>query len=353
MINFPNKLFFKKNKVKVFEENPETPQKEIKEVKVEISKNEEIKEEIKNKQIDVVEENAVVSKEYAEKKADVKKGYIVLIGGAEDRKDEKVVLKRVLALNNAKVVSVIPTASNYPADLLKDYNYAFRDLGVSEIYSLDIRGRDEVDNEEYIEKIEKSDLIFFTGGDQHRLVDILDGSRFMEKILEMNKKGATIAGTSAGAAAASNPILYDGDQRGLTKGSVHTSKGFGLIDGITIDTHFVNRGRLGRLTQFLCTGLSKRGIGIGEDTGIIISPENTIEIIGNDIVTVVSTNGVTYTNYNSINEGDKIIINGVNVGFLQAGCIFDLNKWDVVKCKQNALETTFIDNNDESYYLNT
>lgn len=259
------------------------------------------------------------------------KGYLVLIGGAEDKKEDKVVLSRIVKLNNAKNIVVIPTASEYPGTLADAYYYAFRDLGVETINALDIRSKEDADSPEFLEKLNQADLLFFTGGDQVKLVEGFLGTKFLDRLWErhLNEK-LTIAGTSAGAAAASDPLIYDGDYQGLTKGAIHSGPGFGLIKDITMDTHFVARGRIGRLTSFLCSGHSERGIGLGEDTAIIIASNNVFEVIGSGMVTTVDTKNLKYNNFNSIKEKDKIVLSGVEAGFLQPGTVFDINKWEVV-----------------------
>ncbi len=264
-----------------------------------------------------------------------KKGYLVLIGGAEDKKDNKVILRKVISLNNAKNAVIIPTASSYPNGLAEDYKYAFRDLNVENISILDIRNEKDTERPDFIEKIDNADLIFFTGGDQYKLVSVFNDTPMLQQIWDKYNNGTTIAGTSAGAAAACDPIIFDGDSAGMNKGSIHYCKGFGFIRDITIDTHFVNRGRLGRLTQFLSSGKSTKGIGLGENTAIIVAPDSTFEVVGAEMVTIVNTEDVSYSNYNSINENEPIVINDIRVGFLQSGCIFDLNTWKVVCCNDS------------------
>jgi cyanophycinase len=272
-----------------------------------------------------------------------KKGYLVLIGGAEDKKDDKVVLKKVIGINNAKNAVVIPTASSYPTGLAEDYYYAFRELGVENISILDIREKKDTENADFIEKVNNADLIFFTGGDQFKLVNVFNDTEMLTLIRNRYNNGATIAGTSAGAAASCDPIIFDGDSAGMNKGSIHYSNGFGFIRNVTIDTHFVNRGRLGRLTQFLSSGKSMRGIGLGENTAIVVAPNNTFEVVGSEMVTVVNTEDVSFSNYDQISENDPIVINDIRVGFLQSGSVFDLNTWKVVRFNQNALSSsTFI-----------
>lgn len=266
---------------------------------------------------------------------ETRKGYLFLIGGAEDRKGEKVVLRRLVEINNAKNIAVIPTATNYPQACGEDYYYAFRDLGVETINILDIRSKDEADKPEYFKMVEEADVIFFTGGDQVKLVEILNHTPLIAHIKDCFKKGTTIAGTSAGAAAASNPLIYDGDAQGLIKGTVNDCAGFGFIENITIDTHFVARGRIGRMTQFLTSQNVPKGIGIGENTAIIISPDNIFEVVGTGIISVVDISGVSYSNYDNIEDSERISINGIKAGFIQDGCFFDLNKWKVI-CNKNS-----------------
>jgi cyanophycinase len=283
-----------------------------------------------------------------------KKGFLVLIGGAEDKKNEKTILKKIVGLNNANNAIIIPTASCYPKGIAEDYFYAFSALGVKNVSILDIREKHEAELTEYFEKIEQADMIFFTGGDQFRLANILNETVLLQKIKERHLKGATIAGTSAGAAVACDPIIYDGDNLSLCKGTIHHSKGFGFINNITIDTHFVNRGRLGRLTQFLCSGYHTKGIGIGEDTAIFIDQNDIFEVVGSEMITVVNTADVSYSNYNQIHENDKIVIQDIRIGFLQSGSTFDTKEWKIIssnETKSMVSEETFPCNNPHlSYY---
>jgi len=259
------------------------------------------------------------------------KGNLILIGGAEDRKEDKLILRKIVELNNAKTVTVIPSASCYPTGVSEDYYHAFKSLGVENIQIFDIREPGEADSEKYIQEIEKSDLVFMTGGDQVKLFHVFRNTELLEKIIHLhNHKGLNIAGTSAGAAVASNPMIYDGNIHGLKKGSVHFSEGFGLIKDVTIDTHFISRGRLGRLTQFLCTGITSYGIGLGENTAIFINPDNVFHVIGTGMISIVDTKNVSFSNYKDIREDEPIVIHGITAGFLQHGSTFDMNTWKVV-----------------------
>lgn len=263
------------------------------------------------------------------------KGSLVLIGGAEDRRNDKTVLRKLIKINDARNVLVITSATLYPTETAEDYYYAFKDIGIINVEIFDIRDKHEASDPEHLEKIETADLVFFTGGDQVRLTRILLKTQLLKRIRErFLNEGLTIAGTSAGASAAANPMTYDGDNQGLVKGTVKFDEGFGFLENITVDTHFVARGRLGRLTQFLCNGYTQRGIGIGENTSITIKPNNTFEVAGTGIVTVVSTSEVNFSNFNEIEDGERISIDGIKIGFLQDGSIFDMNAWEISRCNQ-------------------
>ena len=258
--------------------------------------------------------------------------HLFLIGGAEDRKGDKRVLKHLVNQTHPTHIIIIPTASAYPQDIYRNYADAFGDLGIKEIQCLDIRYRDEADSEQNLAAIEKADLIYFGGGDQVKLVDTLKRTVFFDRMRARFEAGDLhIAGTSAGAAAAGNPILYNGDRKGFQKGSIKSSEGFGFIDGVAIDTHFSTRRRLSRLCQFLISGQCLKGIGLDEDTGIIVYPNLHFKVFGSGMVTVVNSANVTGSNYMAIDNGEKLRFNNMRVGFLPAGTMFSIRKWSILK----------------------
>lgn len=261
-----------------------------------------------------------------------KNNYLILIGGAEDKTDDRTVLKETVQKTNARNIVVIPTASMYPRDVERAYQDAFSHIGIDKMHTLDIRYRDEVDREDHYRKIEEADLIFFSGGDQVRLVDIFDGSQLIALIKARFFKGElSIAGTSAGAAAASDPMIYDGDYSGFVKGSVKYAKGFGFLPEVTIDTHFLARERIPRLAQFIASGRSRRGIGLDEDTGIVIGPNLRFEVIGSGMATVLQADRLLNTNYKDLSEREIINTNHLRIGFLSAGSKFSIKRWSVLK----------------------
>lgn len=260
-----------------------------------------------------------------------RKGNLILIGGAEDRKEDKIVLKRMIEFCNAKNIILIPSASSYPREVAETYETAFKDLGVTNFHVFDVRSHEEADNPMFFHQLEQADLIFISGGDQVKLVEAFEGSELIKRIKQkFLEEGLHIGGTSAGAACVSDPMIYDGDYEGFEKGTVNFSKGFGYLKDITIDTHFVARSRVGRLSQFLLSGDIKKGIGIGEDTGVLISPDMKFEVVGSGIVTLVDTEKVTYSNYDKVVEFEMFSANNLKVGFLAKNTKFDIKKWKVI-----------------------
>ncbi len=259
------------------------------------------------------------------------RGLLFLIGGAEERQGDKLVLKHLVDRTQANEIVIIPTASAYPQDIIRDYTDAFRNLGIRRITGLDIRYRDEADRDENLEAIEKADLIFFGGGDQVKLVDTLIHTQFVNLVKMRFESGDLhIAGTSAGATAAGNPMIYHGNHDGLIKGSVEHADGFGFIDGLAIDTHFSARGRLSRLSQFLISGNCRKGIGLDEDTGIMICPDSQFKVIGSGMVTVLNSSKLSGSNFNAVAPGDKLRFNNMRLGMLPHGSMFSLRKWAVM-----------------------
>jgi cyanophycinase len=179
--------------------------------------------------------------------------------------------------------------------------------------------------------LKKADLIFFGGGDQVKLVDTLIHTQFIELVRRRFETGDLhIAGTSAGATAAGNPMIYDGNHDGLIKGSVKHADGFGFIDGVAIDTHFFARGRLSRLSQFLISGLCQKGIGLDEDTGIMICPDSQLKVIGSGVVTVLNSSKLSGSNFTSAATGEKLRFNNLRFGVLPHGSMFSLRKWAIM-----------------------
>ena len=221
-------------------------------------------------------------------------GQLMIIGGGEDRTDDKNVLTRFVEMAGGPEgrFVVITTASRVPDQVWEMYDTAFGDLGVTRRKHLHLDSRLDANNRELVDEIEQADGIFMTGGDQKRLMAIIGGTLADEAMHRaLATRGAVIAGTSAGASAMSAHMLADGKtDLHPEKGAVHLGAGLGLLHRVVIDQHFSQRHRLARLLTVIAANPHLLGIGIDEDTALIVSFGATgagIEVIGNGAVTIV------------------------------------------------------------------
>jgi cyanophycinase len=144
----------------------------------------------------------------------------------------------------------------------------------------------------------------------------------------------TVSPALRGAAAASDPMLYDGDGAGHRKGKVHLAPGFGFLPGITVDTHFVARGRIPRLAQALAAGSANRGIGLAEDTAIMVSPSGNFEVLGSGVVTVLESDR-SLSDYGDLPDEGLVTVDGLRLGFLAPGSVFNLRSWRISQLPQS------------------
>jgi cyanophycinase len=225
-------------------------------------------------------------------------------------------------------IEIISTASSIPEKSSQRYLDAFTGLGLHDVGVLDIRSREEAQDQGVIERVRQAEGFLFTGGNQLRLTTILGGTDFLHVLLERyQKEEVVIAGTSAGAMCMSDTMIYEGSSHeALKKGEVKFSSGFGLLDNVIIDTHFVKRGRIGRLFQAVASNPSALGIGLGEDTGLVITHGDVQEAIGSGLIIVVDGSTIRSTNMAAINEGELISIENLSVHVLVPGDRFVLSE---------------------------
>lgn len=218
-------------------------------------------------------------------------------------------------------IEVIPTASSLPEDSFKSYESAFRKLGYENVGNLDVRTRKEASAPDVVKRIKKTDGFLFTGGNQLRLTTILGGTDFLKVLKEKYiQDPVVIAGTSAGAMAMSDTMIYEGSSHeAMRKGEVKFSSGFGLLDDVIIDTHFVNRGRFGRLFQAVISNPAALGIGLGEDTSLLITKGDIQEVIGSGLIVVVDGSSIKHTNMADIREGEMISAENITIHVMVPG----------------------------------
>ena len=289
------------------------------------------------------------------------KGKLIIIGGAVDVGSfteasfdenvannlnffEKGILKRIIKESKNREnsrIEVITTASTIPMEVGTEYIKAFNYLGASNVDVLHIQKREEADRQENLERIENADVVMFTGGDQLRLTSILGGTRFHKILLEKYQNEEFIyAGTSAGAAASSGSMIYQGaSKEALLKGEIKITSGLGFIDDVIVDTHFVQRGRIGRLFQAVVTNPMVLGIGLGEDTGLLITNGTKMEAIGSGLVILVDGKQIKNTNLTDVSLGEPVSISNLVVHVMSQNDIYDLNSGELSIHNEPVTET--------------
>jgi cyanophycinase len=275
------------------------------------------------------------------------RGKLIIIGGAVDKGSftetdldknkpqnlnffEEGILKRLIKEAKNKELSrveVVTTASKIPKEIGAEYVKAFSYLGATNVAVLNIERREQAMDPEVLERLKAADVVMFTGGDQLRLTSILGGTSFDDILIDKYRNEDFIyAGTSAGAAAASNNMIYQGSSsEALLKGEVKITSGLGLIDDVIIDTHFVQRGRIGRLFQAVVGNPKVLGIGLGEDTGLLITNGRQMEAIGSGLVILVDGREIKDTNLTQVELGQPISINHLVTHVLSKNDTFDLD----------------------------
>ena len=264
------------------------------------------------------------------------KGTLLIIGGAEDKgrkngavvseKEKKVeqleILRGLLPVTGKKKLEIITTASTRPEELARIYRSAFRKLGYTDIGFLHLTQKDEGRDPEICRRIMDSRAVFFTGGDQFRLAAILGGTDCIQALREKyySDKDFLLAGTSAGAMAIPKVMIYEGGvEEALFKEDLKTTAGFGIIDSCIVDTHFIKRGRFGRLAHAIIMNAELLGIGLGEDTALIIRKGNQAECRGSGMVVVIDGKAITHSNITEVDEHDPIYVENLKVHILVRG----------------------------------
>ncbi|HZK25231.1 MAG TPA: cyanophycinase [Oscillospiraceae bacterium] len=255
-------------------------------------------------------------------------GQLVIIGGAEDKEGECIILKRFLSLaggRKARLV-VLSTAS---ADLHagEQYNRLFRKLGAADVRVLAIQTREEANQSQYHDGFAESTGIFFTGGDQLRITSILGGSILGSALQESYRQGAVIAGTSAGASVMSETMLVGGaDDATPSKEIIRMAPGLGLLKDVVVDQHFAQRGRIGRLLAMVAHNPYILGVGIDEDTAIVVNDSAEFEVTGSGTVTVLDGREVTHSNVSDSSPAQPLALTNVKVHILAQDYRFNLQE---------------------------
>jgi cyanophycinase len=259
--------------------------------------------------------------------AGAKRGWIIPIGGAENKENDRHILERFVAVSggsDADIV-VIPTASRLH-ETGPRYEKLFGELGAARVTSMDFDTRRDCHEPGRLRRLEEATGIFFTGGNQLRLSTLLGGTPVAKLIRIRNAGGVTVGGTSAGASILSEHMIAFGDEgSSVISGSVRLAPGLGLTNRFIIDQHFRQRDRLGRLLTALAYNPFAIGIGLDEDTAAFIGPDETVEVEGSGGVTVVDASDVTFSSMDSVSEGQPVCMLGLRLHILVAGATFNMH----------------------------
>ena len=265
-------------------------------------------------------------------------GKLIAVGGAEDKGTdlekgeirrnnlnffELGILRRIVeeAGGTEARIEVVTTASMIPDEVGANYLNAFGKIGCTNVGVMRIRDRADATRQEYVDRLLNCDAVLFSGGNQLRLSATFGGTQFLQ-ILQNRYRSESflIAGTSAGAMAMSQTMIYEGNAaQAHLKGEVKMTTGLGFVDSVIIDSHFEKRGRFGRLAQAVAGNPSCIGIGLGEDTGMLITEGNKMEAIGSGLVMILDGHDIRHSNIADIPDGNPISLENLKVHLCEKG----------------------------------
>ncbi|MBO2011293.1 cyanophycinase [Hymenobacter negativus] len=263
------------------------------------------------------------------------KGKLLVIGGHEQREKDgpsheqspEFILQRFVdELHKKDTIVVIPTASEEPDEAAQDYVNVFSDLGIKHVEVLNIQSREQANSIEALEMLNRADGVMLTGGDQLRLTAILGGTLVLERMTERyQREPFVVAGTSAGATAMSTPMIYQGrNDAGFLKDEIHITTGLQLLRDVAIDTHFIARGRMVRMAQIIATNPGCIGLGLEEDTAVLVTKGAELEVIGNGIVVLLDGHECTGNTIYQVQPGEVFSIRDLRLHLLAKGQRFTL-----------------------------
>lgn len=274
------------------------------------------------------------------------KGKLLIIGGAEDKGPIRIrpqiksknkdfvdyeILTNLIPPSTSKLnrIEIITTASQQPFKTGNMYIRSFKKAGYHNVSHMSIENKEELKNPSLITRIENADTVFFSGGDQFRLSTIIAGSELMQVIMKryMKDENFLLAGTSAGAMAMGRLMIYHAENNeAMLKGHVKITYGLEVLDSCIVDTHFVKRGRFGRLAQAVAMNPLSLGIGIGEDTALLITKGNDATCIGSGMVIIIDGTKIRFNSLNVVEDDYPVGIEGLKVHMLARGNGFLLHE---------------------------
>ena len=255
-------------------------------------------------------------------------GTVIIIGGAEDKVRDRVILSRFVTLAGGTdaTIAVISTASSLGLEAGERYRAIFGDLGVKRVRPLHAVTRPQANDETAVRAVHDATGVFLTGGNQLKLASIIGGTRLADAMLDRFRHGSVMAGTSAGASAMSSHMIAFGASGATPKHRMaQIAAGLGMLPGVIVDQHFQQRNRLGRLLSLIAANPSLLGLGVDEDTAGVVGPDHVMEVIGRGSITVVD-GSASETDAWEIRGHKPLMISGVVLHSLPAGYRFDLRR---------------------------
>ena len=254
-------------------------------------------------------------------------GHLLVIGGAEDKYNERRILKKFLELagGDGAEVLIVPVASDFPEFAADVYTQAFRNLGVANPRVLRATSRQDIVQADVEKLVDGVTGVFMTGGDQMRLVSLLGGTKLAEALRKkVRETNVIMAGTSAGAAAMSTSMIVRGEPSSHPhKNAVKLSPGLGFLKNIIIDQHFSERGRISRLITAVSYNPYNLGIGIDENTAIILDGHGVLEVFGQGSTTIVDGSQITFNEIAEVADNESFSICGVQFHVLRDGLVYN------------------------------
>ncbi|HEA31268.1 MAG TPA: cyanophycinase [Leeuwenhoekiella sp.] len=271
-------------------------------------------------------------------------GTLIPIGGNENKgiatkeiynteRIEDSVLSRIVSESGGRdaMIVIIPTASSIPDQVIKNYLDAFAELYCSNVQVANIRKREDSENPEFLAMVEQADCILFSGGNQSEITQKIGGTKF-HKILQRRYKEdrLVIAGTSAGAMCMSREMITGGKSKeAFLKGAVGMSKGMSFVPSLVIDSHFIRRGRFGRLAEAVARFPTLIGVGLAENTGLVIKNCNAVEVIGSGMIIIFDPSALTNNTESLVQRKDPMSITNLKTHILSKGDTFNINRHQV------------------------
>lgn len=260
--------------------------------------------------------------------------YLIPIGGNEKKTESSEIFRQMvdLAGGSAARIIVVPTASEDPKERARDYEKLFASFNPAAIDVVHIGERRDAGSAALAKIVSEATLFMFGGGDQLRLSSLIGGTPLHTALLERYRLGnCVIAGTSAGAAVIPEEMIFQNNRfRHFRKGGIEMTKGLGLIDDVLFDTHFAERSRISRLVHAVSTNPAMLGLGMGENTGLLIEDETKATVVGSGTVIVVDGSAIEINHVGYAKNGGPFALTNVIYSILTSGMVYDLKKRIIV-----------------------